>query len=257
MRSNHEKSGERRISPRWWDRQEDLAKSFMETREASGAVGTLIAIAGQHPSIEGIYPNEEYRIRLDTAIELAQGIAVGGGKADFATLSSRLIDEDTKIADKVALADAGAAYLISQGINPQNTHSEWNERYKGDEGVYTGGDEAFVVARAFQDNPEYRDLIFVLSPGQMGRARLNFTANGVYPKLRFPEAIDTVTQHHSNWLKNTGYIIYTRLLDPDWQGSSRMGAYARKLRMPSDGVGSQIPFEQLVELYKQRYPLPN
>ena len=238
----------------WWLKQKQLARSLASERAARGARDSLIAVAAQHPSIEGIYPNEEYRLRLETAIAIDERTRLHGDETAICLLGSRLIDEKSGIADKVSLADMGLAYLTVRGVPQSRLIIEWNRQYKGKEGVYNGADEAFVAASAFRDNPNFGQLIMVASPGQVARYRLNFLANGVNPHFEIPSDTCLLPDlYHSSSIMRSALMAYTYLINPDWQGSSTIGKKSRRERQPEDGIESKIPLANLVEIYREKY----
>jgi len=251
---------------RWWVEREAEARAVMVQRaESPLAADTLVAVASQHPLLKGVYPGDEYRLRLDTTVRLWREAAERGERVQVAVFGSRHKDDrpeamkaeaqgQPRPVDKVSLNDVAKAYLLVKGVPAEDIRDEWNQLYKGDEGIYNGGDEVLVASAGFHDNPNFKNFKFILSPGQWARTRLYCYANRVDPEFVPPDDIETVDSQFHGGLRMLIPKIITEFRDPTWQGEgSFLGKTARQNRRPEDGIDSQIPFEDLLEVYSSVY----
>jgi hypothetical protein len=163
--------------------QEEWARKYHEARvlmeERCRIPSVLIEVAAQHPLVGGLYPNAEFRARLDRAVQVYGEYRSRGMSAEFYVPGSRHVDEG--LPDKVSLSHAGLEYLLKQGIPSEQLHGDdLNDRYKGDDGVYGSADECFVAASYFKDQG-FGSLATVLSPVQLPRKMVHYIHFGVIP----------------------------------------------------------------------------
>jgi hypothetical protein len=224
-----------RISPEWWDQQRKAALSLMAER--TNQPEHLIVVTAQHPLEEGVKPNAEFRARLDAAILQISELASSGAVMHVYVPGS--VHMDKGVVDKVSLASAGTTYLKSHidqnvAVNVIIHGDNLNTLYKGNEGVYNGGDEAFVTASFFKDNDSLGSMTVFCSPGQAHRWELQSIANGVLPEFIRITPKDMHMYHEDRgdaMLDKT--VVYTLNFDPTWQGSdSFLGQLTREQRRP-------------------------
>ena len=81
-----------------------------------------------------MYPNEEFRARLDRGRQLFNQSENARCHVEIYVSGSRHVFEGRP--DHVSLSEAGRSYLTSIGISPRVVHDDdLNRRYKGPEGV--------------------------------------------------------------------------------------------------------------------------
>ena len=172
-----------------WSRKYHEARALMEERCRIPSV--LIEVAAQHPLVGGLYPNAEFRARLDRAVQIYGEYRSRGMSAEFYVPGSRHVDEGWP--DQVSLSHAGLEYLLKQGIPLEQLHGDdLNARYRGDDGVYGPADECFVAASYFKDQG-FGAMATVLAPAQLPRKMVHYIHFGVIP-LAFTAPTDD--PHH-------------------------------------------------------------
>lgn len=160
-----------------WREKYMHARAFM--RQRAGQPGTLIEIAAQHPLADGLYPNDEFRARLDRGREVFDHYRAAGDWAEVYVPGSRHVFQGHP--DRISLSEAGRAYLIDAGVPEAAIHGDdLNTRYRGDDGVYGSADECFVAASYYKD-AGFGTLASVVSPAQMLRKTLHYIEFGVVP----------------------------------------------------------------------------
>lgn len=161
----------------YWEEKYSQAISFMESRFHIPAI--LIEVAAQHPLIDGLYPNEEFKKRLSLAKEIYEQETKAGNRIEIYVPGSIHMFEGKS--DKVSLSEAGEQFLIDQGIPSTSIHGEdLNKKYKRNEGVYNSADECFVTASYFKDE-NFGQLYSIHSPVQVFRKTLHYLEFGVLP----------------------------------------------------------------------------
>lgn len=163
----------------YWEKKYEAARTNMATR-AELYEDVLIEIAAQHPLHKRKVPGEEFRRRLDTAMELGAKYEEQGCNVIYYVPGSRHCHNG--ISDLVSLSKAGCDYLKRKGIPPEQILGEdANAQYKGADGVYNSADECYVASKIFMDG-EYERLICVCSPNQVFRKTLFYMEFGVLPQ---------------------------------------------------------------------------
>lgn len=143
--------------------------------------GILIEVAAQHPLVEGKYPNEEFRARLDTAIEVYKDELSKNNPVKIYVPGS--IHMSDGISDTVSLSKAGKEYLLDKSISEGDIFGEEiNYKYKGNSGVYNSSDECYVSCKLF-DDLKYASIICICSSPQMMRKALSYIFFGYIPKM--------------------------------------------------------------------------
>jgi hypothetical protein len=217
----------RRETAKAWRAKYQSAQALMEERSCKPS--TLIEIAAQHPLRDGLYPNDEFRSRLDRGCELFDTYKTGG-TVEIYVPGSRHVFEGH--ADKVSLSDAGRSYLITQGIPESVIHGEdLNIKYKGAAGVYGSADECFVAACYYKDSG-FGVLASVCSPAQMLRKTLHYIEFGVIP-LNF--TVPTMGGFHDYLDELFEQIPKVLTVDPRLQGDSIEAEKLRDERKPKEG----------------------
>jgi hypothetical protein len=208
-----------------WRSKQAAARRLM--RERSRNMSVLIEVAAQHPLRDGLFPNEEFRARLDRGRELFEAYHAAGRPVEIYVPGSRHTHEGTP--DQVSLSAAGRTYLEQQGIPAISIRGEdLNQRYKGADGVYGSADECFVAAAYFRDG-DFGVLGSVVSPAQMMRKTLHYIEFGVFP-LNF--TVPTLVSYH-DYLDEL-FVKVPRVLavDSTLQGDSEEARRLRNERRP-------------------------
>ena len=162
-----------------WQQMTADAKANMARHR--GRPGLLIEVAAQHPLDGGLTPGPEFRARLEAAVtayrlEVEQGhavkIYVPGSRHEF-----------EGVADEVSLSTAGVTYLKSLGIPESDLFGDdANEKYKGEEGVYSSADECYVSCSLFEELDFGRLAVFC-GPAQLMRKVLGYIRLGCFPEM--------------------------------------------------------------------------
>lgn len=101
-----------------WITKYNEAKEYMLSRKSNKI---LIECAVQHPLINGKYPGEEFKKRLDLAIFLFNENKNKGKYVKIYVPGSRYMMNG--VVDKVSLSFAGKMYLIEKGIPARDIYS--------------------------------------------------------------------------------------------------------------------------------------
>jgi hypothetical protein len=210
-----------------WHAKYLSAQNLMKERAENSS--TLIEIAAQHPLHHGLYPNEEFRARLDRGRELFDNYKTRSN-VEIYVPGSRHVFEGR--ADQVSLSEAGQSYLIGQGVPPSVIHGEdLNLKYKGAAGVYGSADECYVAACYYKDSG-FGALASVCSPAQMMRKTLHYIEFGVIP-LNF--TVPTMDGFHDYLDELFEQIPRVLTIDSRLQGESMEAKKLRDERKPKDG----------------------
>jgi hypothetical protein len=210
-----------------WRVKYSTAQALMRDRQGNPLA--LIEVAAQHPLVDGLYPNAEFRARLDRGKELFDRYAADGGKVEIYVPGSRHTFEGRP--DRVSLSDAGRSYLVSTGVPSSAIHGEdLNSKYKGSEGVYGSADECFVAASYYKD-AQFGTLISVCSPAQMLRKTLHYIEFGVVP---LNVTAPTLSGFHDYVEELFEKVPLVLAVDPTFQGDSAEARRLREERRPDD-----------------------
>lgn len=191
----------------------------------------LIEVAACHPLFEGDKPGEEFKSRLDKAIELyKKEIEKGNDPHIYVPGSTHYITKDgVDQVDKIPLAEAGKAYLLEFGNIPEEKirANDANQKYQGDRGVYNSGDECFVASKIYEDE-HFDRLISIVSPVQVFRKGLFYNEFGIQPTM-CTVPLDK-TAH--NYVGEAFWSLFvTAFIDHTWQGEeSFLATLTRKER---------------------------
>ena len=219
-----------RVTAEWWEQAEKSARRQMAERNL--AAGVFIVITAQHPLTNGRTPGPEFTRRLTAGKDEANTWSDRGRPVTIYVPGSRHMHEG--LADHVSLSHAGSEALHHMDLDPAVTvlGEEINQEYKGEDGVYNGGDEAYCAAAYFKNHDELGVMRVVCSPGQQARWELQAIANGVAPEF-LPITDQPGDFHTGRGKTNDPTLIYTRRFDPTWQGAaSFVGRMTRAQRKP-------------------------
>lgn len=213
----------------YWEKKYAAAKQTMSTRSELYE-DVLIEVAAQHPLHKRKVPGEEFRRRLDTAMEIGAKYEELGCNVMYYVPGSR--HRHNGISDLVSLSKAGCDYLRRKGIPEEQILGEdANEQYKGGEGVYNSADECFVASRIFLEG-EYERLICVCAPNQVFRKTLFYIEFGVLPQCYSVPADSMFHSALGEIFDSLPGVLYS---DHTWQDpQSEAFRNARAERVPLD-----------------------
>jgi hypothetical protein len=198
-------------------------------RERAGKPGTLIEIAAQHPLTDGVYPNDEFRARLNRGKEVFDRYRAVGDRVEVYVPGSRHVFQGRP--DRISLSEAGRTYLISAGVPAAVIRGEdLNVRYKGADGVYGSADECFVTASYYKD-AGFGTLVSVLSPTQMLRKTLHYIEFGVVPLNVTAPTMEGFHDYLDELFERIPRVL---TVDSGLQHDSADARRLREERMPSD-----------------------
>lgn len=221
----------------FWKEKEIQARLYMAECRSRFGMSALIEVAAQHPLHKGL-PGEEFRRRLDAAIELKNRLVKNGYIVKLYVPGS--VHKYNNVIDPVSLSKAGCDYLMAKGVEPDAILGEsMNQKYKGSAGVYNTADECYVAASVFKEG-KYAELYSVCSPNQIPRKTLYYIAHGVVP-LCISVPMDNM--FHSMVDELFGGVENVVLRDHDGQ-DPRSSVY-RKSRAERRPTGS-LSVEQVV-----------
>lgn len=149
---------------KYWYEKQRLAQQTMEGRR--GCNGNLIECASKVLE-DGLYPDFEFRARLDRTIELYHKLRRENEVVHIYVPGS--LHKENGISDQSTLSTAGRRYLIERGVPDEFILGDReNELYKNDEGVLNSADECFVASKIFHAGAyreEYKNVISLDSMG--------------------------------------------------------------------------------------------
>ena len=189
---------------KYWYEKQRLAQQTMEGRR--GCNGNLIECASKVLE-DGLYPDFEFRARLDRTIELYYKLLQENEVVHIYVPGS--LHKENGISDQCTLSTAGLRYLIELGIPDVIILGDReNEQYKGSEGVLNSADECFVASRIFFDG-QYRELHCVCSPIQVTRKWFYYLEFGLVPLIHsVPIADSDIMDIVTEQLRGTENVIY-------------------------------------------------
>lgn len=203
----------------WMDKY-NVAKKNMIKAKANN--GILIEVAAQHPLIDGKYPNEEFKKRLDLAIQLYNKYK--GNNKTVKIYVPGSLHQNNGIADLISLSEAGYRYLISNNILQDDIYwQDANKMYKPDDGVYNSSDECFVASKLFINN-QFGEMHCVCSSAQLMRKALSYIQFGVLPYMHSV----TCDEMYHNYIDEI--FINIPILLQDNKGLQGDSAEAKRLR---------------------------
>lgn len=208
-----------------WAEKLDSARENMSRHKDMR--GCLIEVAAQHPLLDGMYPNEEFKKRLDLAIQVYSEQTALGTETCIYVPGSLHMDEGK--ADKVSLSQAGCMYLVKSGVPEEVLFGEeMNTKYKGERGVYNSSDECYVASRIFEDM-SFGQLHCVCSSAQLMRKALSYIQFGCIP---FMHSVSCERMYH-NYVDEVFRYIPILLEDNNGlQNDSDEADRLRRLRNP-------------------------
>ena len=213
----------------YWYAKYNAAAANMERRKDQYDCA-LIEVAAQHPLKRRKLPGEEFKNRLDTAIQIHKKLGQQGIDSYFYVPGSR--HRFNGVDDLVSLSAAGKEYLLSKGIDEDLIlGEEMNEKYKGADGVYNSADECCVASKIFAEG-EFDRLICICSPNQILRKTLFYIEFGVLPQCYGVPAEHLYHNPLDEIFNSLQTVIYK---DHSWQDPrSDSFRFSRRSRMPQD-----------------------
>lgn len=162
----------------YWNDKYQIATDFMEKRSNNKSI--LIEVAAQHPLKDGLYPNEEFELRLKMAIELSNKEVKNNVCVKIFVPGSVHLSPNGSV-ELTSLSNAGIKYLIQSGISKKDIYGEEKiNKYKGEAGVYNSADECYVASQIFIEE-YFGKLYCVCSPAQMQRKTFYYLEFGIIP----------------------------------------------------------------------------
>lgn len=166
---------------KWKNYYEKALTNTHDVLHDNSRAGTLIEVSAQHPLVNGREPNEEYKARLDKAIELYYLMKKDNIDVKIYVTGSR--HTYNGVTDAVSLSTAGKRYLYKQGINPSDIYAEEVEHtYMQESGIYCSEDECKATYKLFCDKG-FQKLICVCSPIQLMRKYICYIKLGIVPDM--------------------------------------------------------------------------
>lgn len=160
-----------------WSQKQKKAQENMQYAEKQDNKLLLIECSAQHPLTPNGTPGEEFKARLNRAINLYNEYRKANWKVTiYIPGSLHQIKDNTGrfIIDKIPLCESGKNFLIENGVDKEDIlGQESNIKYKGKYGVYCSADECFVSSKIFFDN-NYQRFISICSPAQAIRKALYY-----------------------------------------------------------------------------------
>ena len=155
-----------------WKEIYDVAESNMiKNSLASNRDGLLIEVAAQHPLKDGVFPDIEFKLRLDL------GIRLYNKHKDLGNRVKIYVPGSLHKGDKIALGDAGRNYLLRNGIDIKDIlATEITEELSEGKGVYGSTEEC------------------ICSPPQVMRKVLSYISFGVLPEVH---TVDCYSKFHN------------------------------------------------------------
>lgn len=222
---------------KWLEIQDNAQKNMMSVCKNPKI---LIEVAAQHPLKDRAYPDLEFQLRLDKAIEILQEKTEDGMKVEIYVPGSLHLNTNG-IIDKVSLSTSGKNYLVSKGIPSEKIHGDdLNSAYDNDgtrafTGVYNSADECYIASKYFIENG-FGQLFCICSPNQLMRKSLFYLYNGIVPQV---VTVPTQSLFHNFIYEIMEAVPKVILDDHDWQGEDSKDAIrTRKARM-KDFISNQ------------------
>lgn len=165
------------VTQKEWSEKVKAAKQKMKAAKENGEY-ILIEVAAQHPLVDGIYPGEEFKGRLDEALRIAND------REDVRFFVPGDLHCHNGIKDKIPLSDAGKNYLVEKGIPDEFIYTihDISSLLGHAESIYNSTDECRVAAEIFSKY-NFSKLICVCSPAQLMRKMFSYVGIGVYPEM--------------------------------------------------------------------------
>lgn len=170
-----------------WAVIQNLARENMTNYHAKRCSGrkVLILVKAQHPLTEEGKPGDEYRLRLDRAMEVGEKYFRMGYTPTYMVVGGKHAGHET------TLADAGARYLKEHG----------KDNILRQVAVFSGNDEDWLACEEYLNDASYYDLIIVGSTGQYARSYMACLLKGIVPKH---ELVCFVNPHQDPILELSG-----------------------------------------------------
>ncbi|MGN0153210.1 MAG: hypothetical protein ACI4A3_02075 [Lachnospiraceae bacterium] len=160
-----------------WYEKVQLAKRTMESRSAQSD-SVLIEVAAQHPLVDGLYPGDEFKGRLDEAIRISKDY----GNVKF-FIPGNIHSAGGKM-DKISLSESGRNYLVSKGIPKESiiTINDCAGLLGYEVKAYNSTDECRIASELF-NHLGFGKLLCVCSPAQLMRKMFSYVGFSLYPEV--------------------------------------------------------------------------
>lgn len=224
------------ISPirQYWINKENIAVHNMGRRKRNKRI--LIEVAAQHPLIDGITPNEEFKARLDRASQLYYFLKSQKYSVEIYIPGNIHMDFNA-LADDISLSAAGKEYLVKerQFRNPEDIHGDDLNNAFDDtrtfSGVYNSADECYIASRYFfSSDKNFKCIYCICSPNQLMRKYIFYIENGIVPYII---TVPTDEMFHNFFDELFEAVPYVIKEDHSLQSSESELAYkTRKERCP-------------------------
>lgn len=218
----------------FWGKHQDEAEKNMRKHQMYKDI--LIEVASQHPLNSDGTPLDEFAKRLDCAYELYNKLQKKGIEENITRNIKIYVPGSLHLYEGVpdicSLSESGKNYLINKGIPESDILADdYNQKYKGDKGVYNSADECYVASQTFLKE-RYGSIYTICSPNQLARKQLFYISFGVIPYFY---TVPSDTMYHKlveELIEKVPNVIYK---DQDWQGEDSIYAkMSREERQPKD-----------------------
>lgn len=183
----------------------------------------LILVSAQHPLINGITPNEEFKNRLNEAIKLYNKLVSTGKNVKIYVPGSK--HTSNEVIDLISLSQAGKNYLLENNILETDIYAdEMNIKYKKDIGVYNSADECYVAASIYKDE-KFEKLYCFCSPIQVMKNQLFLIENNIMADIY---SVPSTSYYHNPFFEASEIIPDVLFYDHSWQQEDSF--YGKKTR---------------------------
>ena len=167
-----------------WSEKQNEAKDNMIAAESTNSKCLLIECAAQHPLNSDGTPGDEFKTRLNRAIQIYKEYCEAGWRVNIyvpGSLHQIKNKQGAYVVDPLPLCESGKNYLINNGVDARDIlGQEANDRYKGNAGVYCSADECYVSSKLFLDG-NYQRFMVICSPAQAMRKTLYYLLFSTMP----------------------------------------------------------------------------
>ena len=185
-----------------WKEIYDIAESTMINNSLDKIrEGLLIEVAAQHPLKDGVYPDIEFKLRLDL------GIRLYNKHKDLGNRVKIYVPGSLHKGDKIALGDAGRNYLLRNGIDIKDIlATEITEELSNGNGVY-GSTEECKIASLIYNELKFKYLKCVCSPPQVMRKVLSYIEFGLLPDIHTVDCYSKFHDYIDEIFVNIPYVL--------------------------------------------------
>lgn len=163
--------------------------------------GVLIEVAAQHPLKDGVYPDIEFKKRLDLGVRLYNKYKDLGYKVSI------YVPGSLHKGDKIALGDAGRNYLVKNKIDIDDIlATEVTEELSDGDGVYGSYEECKIASLIF-NNRKFKYLHCICSPPQVMRKVLSYIEFGLLPDIHTVDCYSKFHDYIDEIFVNIPYVL--------------------------------------------------